>query len=165
MKFFLLIIVFIFTLSGDVHSQSFPNPATLSTGQGTPGSLDPIWTVSPWYSSSPPNPMGLSYSPALINNNCAPGAWVDPAALPPPINNGNWITGSDAPCSGNTNDGYRYFRLTINLPSDCNGNSVTIAGNYTLYLSGYADNTISDVFINGNSTGISGGGFSSGTQL
>ncbi len=148
-----------------LYSQAFPNPATLSTGQGAPGSLDPLWVVSPWYSSSPPNPIGLSYNPALINNNCAPGAWVNPAALPPPVNNGNWITGSDAPCAGNTNAGYRYFRLTINLPADCNGNSVTVAGNYVLYLSGYADNTISDVFINGNSTGISGGNFSSGGQL
>jgi len=152
-------------LSGNLQAQLFPNPATLSTGQGAPGSLDPLWLVSPWYTTSPPNPMGLTYNPALINNNCAPGAWVNPASLPPPVNNGNWITGSDAPCSSNTNDGYRYFRLTLNLPPDCNGNSVTTAGNYVLYFSGYADNTISDVFINGNSTGISGGNYSAGGQL
>ena len=163
MKFFILTLFLLISLSGNVYSQSFPNPATLSTGQGSIGSIDPIWVVSPWYSSNPPNPMGLSYSSAVINNNCAPGSWVDPAALPPPVNNGNWISSSGTPCTGNT--GYLYFRLPLNLPADCNGNSVTTAGNYTLYLTGYVDNGISDVFINGNSTGISGGGFSPGTQL
>lgn len=163
MKFFLLIIIFIFASLGNVHSQSFPNPATLSTGQGTPGSLDPIWSTSPWYAGSPPNPMGLPYSPALINNNCAPGAWVEPSTLPPPVNNGNWITSTGSPCTGGA--GYQYFRLTIDLPADCNGNSVTTPGNYILYFSGYVDNGISDIFINGNSTGINGGGFSPGTQL
>ncbi|MES2138062.1 MAG: PKD domain-containing protein [Bacteroidota bacterium] len=163
MKFFLLIIAFIFTLSGNVHSQGFPNPATLSTGQGVAGGLDPIWGTSPWYAGSPPNPMGLSYSPALINNNCAPGAWVEPSTLPPPVNNGNWITSTGSPCTGAA--GYQYFRLTLDLPTDCNGNSVTTPGNYVLYFSGYVDNGISDIFINGNSTGISGGGFSPGTQL
>lgn len=163
MKNFLLITAFIFALSGNVHSQSFPNPATLSTGQGTPGSLDPLWTVSPWYAGSPPNPIGLSYTPGLINNNCAPGSWVEPSTLPPPVNNGNWISSSGSPCIGGA--GYQYFRLTIDLPADCNGNSVTTPGNYVLYFSGYVDNGISNVFINGNSTGINGGGFSPGTQL
>ncbi|MES2287208.1 MAG: PKD domain-containing protein [Bacteroidota bacterium] len=163
MKFFLLIIAFIFALSGNMHSQGFPNPAALSTGQGAPGTLDPNWTVSPWYGGSPPNPMGLSYTPALINNNCAPGAWVNPGALPPPVNNGNWISGSGTPCTGGA--GYLYFRLTINLPADCNGNSVTTPGNYVLYFSGFVDNGISNVFINGNSTGISGGGFSPSSWL
>jgi hypothetical protein len=88
-------------------SQSFPNPSSLSTGQGAIGTLDPIWQVSPWYASAPPNPIGLAYSPALINNNCAPGAWVNPGTLPAPINNGNWITGNDANCANNTTAGYR----------------------------------------------------------
>ncbi|HLP20374.1 MAG TPA: hypothetical protein VK174_08735, partial [Chitinophagales bacterium] len=149
---------------GRVQAQGFPNPATLSTGQGTPGTNDPIWTVSGWYSTNPPNPMGLTYSPALINNNCAPGSWVDPASLPPPTNNGNWITGASA-CNNNTNDGYLYFRLILDLPFDCNGNSVATSGSYTLYLSGYVDNTITDVFVNGTSTGINGGSFQAGNQL
>jgi gliding motility-associated-like protein len=163
MKKIILFFIFIICLIGNIQSQTFPNPATLSTGQGALGSNDPLWIVTPWYTSVPPNPMGLTYIPALISNNCAPGAWVNPAALPPPINNGNWISGSDAPCTGIS--GYRYFRLTLNLPADCDGNSVTVAGNYILYFSGYVDNGISDVFINGNSTGISGGGFSNGSQL
>lgn len=148
-----------------IFGQTFPNPATLSTGQGAPNTIDPLWLASPWYASNPPNPMGLTYISTLINNNCAPGAWVDPTTLPAPVNNGNWITGSDGNCATNTNSGYRYFRLTLNLPADCNGFSVTVAGNYVLDLIGYADNTISDVFINGNSTGISGGNYAAGGQL
>ncbi len=165
MKYLLYLLVLISSFSVKVQAQSFPNPSTLSTGQGTPGGYDPIWTVSQWYSTNPPNPMGLTYTPALINNNCAPGSWVDPASLTPPANNGNWITGTTTSCSNNYNDGYLYFRLTLNLPTDCNGNSVTTAGNYVLYLSGYVDNQITDVFVNGASTGISGGGFSAGSQL
>jgi gliding motility-associated-like protein len=146
-------------------SQSFPNPATLSTGQGAIGTLDPLWLVSPWFASAPPNPIGLAYTPALINNNCAPGSWVNPATLPPPINNGNWITGNDANCANNTAAGYRYFRLTLNLPADCNGSSIAVSGNYILYLSGYVDNSITDVYVNGTPLGISGGNYSPGSQL
>lgn len=161
MRIFLLVTAFVSVLALNIKAQVFPNPATLSTGQGTAGSLDPIWTVSPWYATNPPNPLGLTYGAALINNNCAPGSWVDPAALPPPVNNGNWITGGGASCSNNSNDGYIYFRLALDLPADCNGNSVATSGNYVLYFNGYADNTITDVFVNGTSTGISGGSFSS----
>lgn len=161
MKKLLFVAILLQCIHSQLHAQAFPNPATLSTGQGPAGNNDPIWVVSPWFTSNPPNPIGLTYIPALINNSCAPGAWVNPATLPPPVNNGNWITGSDGTCASNTNDGYRYFRLTLDLPSDCNGNSVATTGSYTLYLSGYADNTISDVYVNGTSTGINGGNFSS----
>lgn len=147
-----------------VQAQLFPNPATLSTGQGAIGTTDPIWLVSSWY-SSPPNPMTISYVPALISNNCAPGSWVSPSNLPPPVNNGNWITNPNYPSASNTIHGYIVFRLTINLPPDCNGNSVAIAGNYVLSLSGYVDNIISDVLVNGSSTGINGGWYSAGSQL
>ena len=41
----ILLLFLILTLN--VYSQSFPNPAGLSTGQGSIGSLDPIWLVSP----------------------------------------------------------------------------------------------------------------------
>ncbi len=161
MKTFLLAIALMLVFAGNVAAQAFPNPATLSTGQGTPGSFDPIWTVSQWYATNPPNPLGLTYGPALINNNCAPGSWVDPSTLPPPVNNGSWITGgSGTPCSNNTNDGYMYFRLTLDLPADCNGNSVATTGSYVLYLQGYSDNTITDIFVNGTSTGINGGSYS-----
>jgi gliding motility-associated-like protein len=148
----------------NVNGQSFPNPATLSTGQGVPGSIDPIWLVSQLYTTTPPNPMGLVYSPALINNNCAPGSWVSPSALPPPINNGNWITQNGIPCGNGTN-GFIYFRLQLNLPTTCNGSNIATSGNYTLYLSGYVDDIISDVFVNGISQGVSGGSYGSGGQL
>jgi gliding motility-associated-like protein len=163
MKKLLFLFFLVLTING--YSQLFPNPATLSTGQGAIGTFDPIWLVSPWYTSSPPNPIGLTYTPALINNNCAPGSWVDPASLPAPVNNGNWITGNEADCANNTADGYRYFRLTLDLPPDCNGSSVAVNGNYILYLSGYVDNGITDVFVNGTSLGISGGSYSAGAQL
>jgi gliding motility-associated-like protein len=163
MKHLIVCITLVISFLG--MAQSFPNPASLSTGQGAVGTLDPIWLVSPWFASAPPNPIGLSYSPALINNNCAPGSWVNPATLPPPVNNGNWITGNDANCASNTAAGYRYFRLTLNLPADCNGNSVAVSGNYILYLSGYVDNSITDVYVNGTPLGISGGNYSPGSQL
>ncbi len=38
-------------------------------------------------------------------------------------------------------------------------------GSYTLYFSGYVDNSIYDVYVNGASIGVSGGGFTAGTQL
>ncbi len=152
-------------LISDFSAAQFPNPITLSTGQGAPGSQDPIWQCSPWSTTIPGNPMGETYGPTLINNNCAPGAWVDPSALPAPMNNGNWITGTESNCATNTSAGYRYFRLTLNLPADCNGFSVTEQGNYILSFDGYVDNYIQDVFINGISQGISGGGFSTGSQL
>ena len=159
---FIIVIFYFFT---HIVNAQFPNPSTLSTGQGNPGDQDPIWQCSPWSSTYPGNPMGETYGPTLINNNCAPGSWVDPASLPSPMDNGNWITGTESDCASNSTSGYRYFRLTLNLPPDCNGNSVTVQGNYTLSLDGYVDNMIHDVFINGNSQGISGGGFSPGTQL
>ena len=169
MKRLRLLLFYFITLFCSIENYAqavFPNPSTLSTGQGAQGTLDPVWTVSDlWYYSSPPNPMGLTYSPALINGNCAPGNWVNPTTLPVPVNNGNWITGADAPCNTDTSSGYRYFRLTLNLPADCNGSSVTIPGTYVLNLTGYVDNGITDVFVNGTSTGISGGGFAVGTQL
>lgn len=152
-------------LYGEAFSQLFPNPVTLATGQGAPGTTDPLWLASPWYTNLPPNPMGLTYASTLINNNCAPGSWVDPTALAPPMNNGNWITGNESNCAANITSGYRYFRLTLNLPADCNGYSVAVAGNYVLDLIGYVDNQITDVFINGNSTGISGGSFTVGNPL
>ncbi len=161
MRILLFVAALIMAFTGNVQSQAFPNPASLSTGQGAPGTFDPIWTTSGWFSTNPPNPIVLTYTSALINNNCAPGSWVNPATLPPPVNNGNWITGTTTPCAGNTNDGYMYFRLTLNLPADCNGNSVATTGNYVLYLSGYADNTITDIYVNGTSTGISGGSYTS----
>ena len=162
----ILLILSLFCTSIISNAQTFPNPATLSTGQGAQGTNDPIWQVSDWFFALPQDPLVLGYVPAYISNNCAPGAWVDPASLPPPINNGNWISGSDMICDGIA--GYRYFRLILNLPPDCGGNSVTTSGSYTLNLDGYVDNTLMDVMINGVSESLAvlpGGAFMAGTQV
>src|SRR3989344_5237096 len=148
----ILLILSFFCTSIISNAQTFPNPATLSTGQGAQGTNDPIWQVSDWFFALPQDPLVLGYVPAYISNNCAPGAWVDPASLPPPVNNGNWISGSDMICDGIA--GYRYFRLILNLPPDCGGNSVTTSGSYTLNLDGYVDNTLMDVMINGVSESL-----------
>lgn len=163
-KYFLslLLILFIGTTS---FAQLFPNPTTLSTGQGSPGTTDPIWTCSEWFSTQPTDASGATFIPSLINNTCAPGSWVDPSSLPAPMDNGNWITGQDANCANNSTTGYRFFRLELNLPEDCNGYSVTQQGNYVLTFNGYVDNLITDVFLNDTPLGISGGGYSPGSQL
>jgi gliding motility-associated-like protein len=159
-------VLLVLCLVYNLNAQIFPNPATLSTGQGPVGTNDPIWQVSPLTPGVPPNPMsGINFVPAYIDNNCAPGSWVDPASLPPPVNNGNWITSPGQSCANNLADGYLYYRLTLNLPPDCAGRSVSTPGVYSLSFDGYVDNTIVDVFVNGVSTGISGGSFSPGTQI
>lgn len=144
-----------------LHAQFFPNPNTLSTGQGTIGQLDPIWTVSQWYNTNPgsPNGSGPVYTPALIQNNCAPGSWANP--LP----GANWITGQGANCNLNAAFGFRYFRLTLDLPADCNGISVTNPNSFVLDFDGYVDNNIIDIYVNGNPTGISGSGFTQGFPI
>ena len=90
----------------DMRSQVFPNAAQLSTGQGIPGQIDPLWLSSEWFNSPPASPIGIAFDSCLINNSCAPGAWVDPGTLPPPVNNANWITGNDGPCDQNSGDGF-----------------------------------------------------------
>lgn len=149
------------------YAQTFPNPATLSTGQGAPNTLDPVWLVSDWFNVYPSNTMTMNYSAAYISNNCAPGSWIDPTTLPPPVNNGNWISSSGMPCDGISN-AYVAFRLTLNLPSNCSGNSLATPGNYTLSFDGYVDNSIVDVLINGvseNIPGLPGGSYSAGNQI
>jgi gliding motility-associated-like protein len=162
-----LLIFSIFLFNG-LFAQ-FPNPASLSSGQGAIGTLDPIWLVSDWfpYPGPPPNPVtgGVTYTSAFIDNNCAPGSWINPATLAPPLNTSNWITNPSYPCASNINAGYMYYRLELNLPADCNGFSVTTAGSYVLNFSGYVDNRITDVFVNGASMGITGGSFAPGGQI
>ncbi len=146
-------------------AQNFPSLASLSTGQGDIHTFDSTWKVNDqWLTAEPTNTMLLNYNAAYINNNCAPGAWVNPTLLPPPVNNGNWITAADANC-WNIISGYRVFRLPLNLPSDCNGNPIASMNNYILYFSGYVDNEISNVYVNGIPKDISGGSYRSGQQI
>ena len=139
----------------------FPTVKDLSTGQGTIGGLDPNWTVSQPISltSIPTNPDIYNYTPAFINDNCAPTSWVSPTTLPAPINNGNWIIAQGTNCNttGGTGE-YRFFRLKLNLPAVCDGKSAI--QNYILYFNGYVDNSIENVFVNGISKGIKGSGYS-----
>jgi gliding motility-associated-like protein len=164
------IITLVFVVLGiqTAFTQVFPNPISLSTGQGAPGSNDPIWLVSQQcFSSAPPNPTSgsVTFSPAVIQNPYN-AAWIDPATLPAPVNNGDWIGFSATSAAGDNSGCYRYFRLPITLPPDCGGQSVTVAGNYVLTFDGYVDNTITAVYVNGVNMGIAaGGGFSAGTQL
>jgi hypothetical protein len=159
-----LLVVFFITFT-NVNGQNFPNPATLSTGQGVPGTYDVTWEVNTqWLAVEPTNTLLLNYTDAYINNNCAPGFWVEPSLLPPPVNNGNWITSDDATCGNNTS-GYRVFRLPLDLPSDCNGNPISSINNYILYFSGYVDNVINNIYVNGTPKNISGGSFFTGDQL
>src|SRR6218665_1155303 len=161
-----LIVTFLLLVLSNLSAtaQYFPPASSLITGQGPIGSLDPVWSVSQlWYTTGIPTAADLSsavFSPALINNSCAPGAWVNPASLPSPNNQSNWITGADVDCGNNYGWGYRAFRMTLNLPSDCNGVSVTQPGTYILNLVAFADNAIAEVYINGTATGLSGGNYS-----
>ena len=61
-----------------------------------------------------------------------------------------------------TEAGSRYYRLTLNLPTECNGGN--IANNYVLNLDGYVDNWIDNIFINGIPTGITASGFWAGVK-
>ncbi len=144
--------------------QSFPNSVSLSTGQGLPFTYDPNWKVNDrWFNTPPTNTLSLTYNPAYINNNCAPAFWVNPQLLPPPVNNGNWITSDDATC-GSAIRGYRVFRLSLNLPSDCNGSPLSEHSSYRIFFSGYVDNLIHNIYINGSPKNISGGGLGYGQE-
>jgi hypothetical protein len=146
--------------------QNFPVLKNLSTGQGVIGSQDPVWQVSDWYSmNSPiPDPLNISFKPAKINQNCAPGSWVSSNSLPSPVNNGNWITSDEnLSCQTNRQFGFIFYRLTINLPSLCNAKSLD--DSYKLYFTGYVDNQIKDVYLNGVSKSISGGDYTSSGRI
>lgn len=167
-KFTIITLIFVALGIQNTFAQVFPNPISLSTGQGTPGSNDPIWLVSQQcFSSAPPNPTSASvtFSPAVIQNPYN-AAWINPSTLPAPVNNGDWIGFSATSGSGDNSGCYRYYRLPITLPADCGGQSVTVAGSYVLTFDGYVDNTITAVYVNGVNMGIAAGGsFSAGTQL
>ncbi len=159
-----ILLLFISLTAQHTFAQSFPDAADLSTGQGAINTNDPIWQTSQWFTTLPPLPTDPSmvYTSALIQNSCT-SVWIDPATLPPPVNNGNWITGANSACTGIP--GYTYFRLTLNLPAACGTNSVTVAGNYVLNFDGYVDNEIEAVYINGNDEGVTpGGNYAAGGQ-
>ena len=138
----------------------FPSVKDLSTGQGTIGGLDPNWTVSPLIplTSIPTNPDVYTYTPAKIITKCA-STWVTPSALAAPINNGNWIMEPGSDCSAKyVLGGYQFFRLKLNLPAVCDG--INIANVYVINFSGYVDDKIENVYVNGVVKNNSGGSYS-----
>ena len=166
-----LFLAILFVICSQLHgyAQSFPSPASLSTGQGLFGANDPNWQVSQqcFPTGTEPNPTNLSviYAPAVILSG-KPSVWIDPSTLPAPVNNGNWI-GVNA-SAGNDDGGgcARYYRLTLDLPANCGTVSVTNPGAYTLTFDGYVDNTLMAVYVNGVNMGVpAGGSFAAGGQV
>ena len=160
-----ILYLYLFLISFTALAQ-FPNLKDLSTGQGSVGGLDSRWLVSPLIplTSVPTNPDSYTYTPALINSNCAPGSWVAPNSLTAPINNGNWIIAQGENCTTiGTPGGFRFFRLKLNLPALCDGKSVP--QNYILYFTGYVDNSIENVYLNGVAKNIKGGSYTSSLKI
>jgi hypothetical protein len=114
---------------------------TNSNIQGTGGATDLNYTVEV--------PGGTSFQPALVVTD--QGAYFRPG-------NSQYINDTG---SGNNNEpvGNYDYRTTFSLPSWAPLSSATLSG--TLYV----DDAISDVLVNGMSTGIHGGGFGSGSGL
>ncbi len=169
MRLSLQIPLLLFACLLNCYAQNFPSPASLSTGQGALGADDPNWQVSQqcFLTGTEPNPthVSVTYSPAIILSGVPP-VWIDPATLPAPVNNGNWI-GVNA-SAGNDDGGgcARYYRLTLDLPANCGTVSVTNPGAYSLTFDGYVDNTLMAVYLNGVNQGVpSGGSFAAGGQV
>ncbi len=159
-------IFLIFFISFYSFSQKFPSLKELSTGKGSIGGLDPVWLISEYIplTTIPTNPDSYTYKKALINANCAPNAWVNPSSLSAPVNNGNWISSQGESCTTTgIPGGYRFFRLPLNLPDLCNG--ITLSNNYTLYFTGYVDDNIENVYVNGIAKNIKGGSYSSASKI
>lgn len=126
----------------------FPNPmdfntATNATNTGTiaVGSNDLHWTAALT------NSLGL-YVPAVSCGNQSPGSWVNS-----PFPNANWITyphtcspsQAEHSCLGNVDE---FYKLTFNLPSTTCGLAINTASAYCLSLDFYADNWVSEIYVN-----------------
>jgi Secretion system C-terminal sorting domain len=150
-----LLFLYFYVAAGIAFGQSFPLASSLTSGVGTVGSPDPVWQVSSIQASIPSNTLALTYTNAMIANPCTPFggpfSWVYPSQLSLPFSNGHWILPSIG-CTGYT--GYLVYRLTLDLPSDCNGLSLSNPGFYTISLSAFVDNKLADVRINNVSEGI-----------
>jgi hypothetical protein len=156
-------------VTGSALGQSFPLASSLTSGVGTVGSPDPVWQVSSIQASIPSNTLALTYTNAMIANPCTPfgGAfsWVYPSQLSLPFSNGHWILNPSIGCTSYT--GYMVYRLPLNLPSDCNGYSLSAPGTYSIVLSVYMDNKLADVRINNISEGLNltAGNYTLGNNL
>lgn len=126
----------------------FPNPlnfntATNSTNTGTLAMLsnDLHWTAALTNSLGP-------YVPAVVCGNQAVGNWVNS-----PFPNANWITyphtcsasPAEHSCLGNVDE---FYKTTLNLPATSCNQSVATPSAYCLSLDFYADNWVSEIYVN-----------------
>ncbi|MCW3076623.1 MAG: psrP3 [Bacteroidetes bacterium] len=142
----------------------FPNPldfnsATNAANNGTIplGSNDLHWTVALT------NSLGI-YVPAVNCGNQATCCWVNS-----PYPNANWITYphtcSSSPaehsCLGNVDE---FYKLTFNLPGTNCGQAINTASAYCLSLDFFADNWVSEIYVNNIITFINPNGFPYGAS-
>jgi hypothetical protein len=140
-------------------SAQFPNPVLFNTASDASGtgtlsinSNDLHWTVSMTGTAGP-------FVPAVSAGNPYPSSW---AISPYP--NANWISfpHTCAPISGwlttpaehsCLNPAYLdiYYRLGVNLPATNCGTPVSTPNAYCLSFDFYADNSVYEVLVNGNS--------------
>ncbi len=140
-------LVILLLLTQKLEAQ-FPNPlnfntATNATNTGTlaVGANDLHWTAALTNSLGP-------YVPAVVCGNQAPCCWINS-----PFPNANWITyphtcspgPAEHSCLGNVDE---YYMATLNLPSLACNQSITTPSAYCLSLDFFADNWVSEVFVN-----------------
>ena len=118
-----------------------PNINTGSDGAGgvqSVGKSDLVWS---WSTTK-----GASGQPAIVAGNCAVGAWVTAPA------GARWINryGCGTTTPGNVDT---FYTATFSIPN------ATSAGLTVLSATVWADNSITDVLVNGKSTGFTGSGF------
>ena len=101
-----------------------------------PGTVDPLWQTSGWLSparAAYPPPAGVTWAAAYVGN-LVPSAW-----RASPYANAEWITGE----AGTSPDGDWFYRYQFNLAPTVD------ASTFGLTLSGQADNSVAEVYVNG----------------
>lgn len=140
-----LLLSLLFSLAFSLRAQ-FPNPPDFNTAANASatgtlpiGANDLHWTVALTSSVGP-------YVPAVSCGNPAPASWITS-----PYPNANWIcpprTCSTTPafqCVAGEDD---YFKLSFTLPATVCGEPIMTS--YCLGLNYYADNCVTEIFVNG----------------
>lgn len=147
-----LVLLILLGCCSSAFGQLFPDPVTLGTGYNlsscTSGTTtDPKWQV---YSGTTSPPVitpanyltGFTFLPAKVNCTACSGWGANQGLY-------RWIS-PDGVCTNNTVKNYYIYRLKIDLPQNCTG---TIS--YSITFNGYVDDNITNIYINGVSTGIS----------
>jgi gliding motility-associated-like protein len=143
------ILLFVLVLLGPLKAQ-FPNPLDFNTatnatntGKIPMGANDLHWTAALTSSTG-------VYVPA-VRVNIVPGWAVSP------FPNADWISyphtcatnPSDHSCHGSVDE---YYKLIVNLPPTACGQSVATPSAYCLSFDFFADNWVSEIFVNGVSS-------------